>query len=159
MSSFRDQSFANRFAKMGDAAEGVFEATYPQNWERWGLDRARINLTKVPEFVRFAPDYLTAKGFVEVQGFGRDQRFKLKDAKRLALVEWHRIFRCDVFVWDSANQRYGWLRLPELNDVLRNYGTADAFDGGRNPYVWLHADQLPIVDSWVDHQPAQGAPV
>jgi hypothetical protein len=157
--TFRDQSFANRFAKMGDQAEGVFEATYPQNWERFGLDRAQINLSRVPEFIRFTPDYLTAKGLVEVQGFGRDQRFKLKDAKLAALREWHDIFRTDLFVWDSHNKRFGWVRLPELTLALDAYGTEDAFDNGRNPYVWIHSDALPVVDEWESYQPDTGAPV
>lgn len=150
--SFRDQDWSTRFASggMGDQAEGVFEETYPQNWDRFGADRATINLRNVPEQIRFAPDYITAKGLVEVQGFGRDQKFKLKDNKLAALWLWDEIFRTDIFVWDSFNKRYGWLRLHDITAALDDIGTADAFDGGRNPYRWLKADQLPIVDDlWV----------
>lgn len=138
---------------MGDEAERIFELTYPQNWDRFGLDRATINLAKVPEVIRFSPDYITAKGFVEVQGFGRDQKFKLKDAKLQALAWWHDSFRTDLFVWDSHNGRYGWLRFDDIFWALRDGGTADAFDGGRNPYRWLKADDLPVVDGWTAYEP------
>jgi hypothetical protein len=153
--SFHELSWGARFKAggMGDLAESVFEATYPQNWDRFGLDRATINLRNVPLVLRHKPDYITAKGLVEVQGFGRDQRFKLKNAKLEALLWWNDVFRTDLFVWDSHNSRYGWLRLAELLDALEHDGTDDAFDDGRNPYVWLHANDLPVVDgTWTAYQ-------
>lgn len=153
--SFKDQQFAQRFAAMGDQAEGVFESVYPEGLARYGINRPPINLKNVPEFIRFTPDYLTGKGLVEVQGFGRDQRFKLKDSKLEALRQWHDTFRTDLFVWDSHNKRYGWVRLPELEDALNLHGTADAFDGGANPYVWLKADDLPVVGPWSPWTPEE----
>lgn len=157
MSSFRDGQFAQRFAAggMGDQAERIFELTYPQNWDRFGLDRATINLKRVPEFIRFSPDYVTARGLVEVQGFGNDQRFKLKNAKLQALQDWHAIFQTDIFVWDSCNGRYGWLALDAVSAALDEHGIADSFDNGRNPYRWLFADQLPLNGTWTAYDDTQ----
>lgn len=155
--SFSELSWKARFKKggMGDLAEGVFEQVYGLGkWDRFGLDRARISLVGVPAEIRHAPDYITNKGLVEVQGFGRDQKIKLKHAKWDALLWWQRLWRTDLFLWDSHNQRYGWVRLPELTLALNAHGTDDAFDGGRNPYTWIEADDVPVVDGiWVDYIP------
>lgn len=148
--SFKDQSFAHRFSAMGDEAEGVFEAVYPQGWARFGLNRPPINLSQVPSKIRYAPDYITSKGFVEVQGFGRDQTVKLKVAKYEALNQWHLEFRCDLFLWDSHNRRYGFVRLHDFIEAWEEHGWSDAFDDGRNPYMALKAERLP-VDAWVTH--------
>lgn len=150
--SFKDRKWGNRFNAMGDEAEGVFEATYPQGFARYGINRPPIQLAKVPAFVRYTPDYLTSKGLVEVQGFGRDQTFKLKDDKYEALRHWHSIFRVDIFVWDSANKRYGFVRLHDFIEAWEEHGWSDSFDEGRNPYMALKAEHLP-VEHWVPYEP------
>lgn len=150
--TFKDRAWGNRFAAMGDEAEGVFEAVYPQGWARYGINRPPINLSKVPAFVRYTPDYLTAKGLVEVQGFGRDQTFKLKDDKYEALRAWQLEFRVDIFVWDTTNKRYGYVRLNDFMEAWEEHGWADAFDDGRNPYMALKAEHLP-VEHWVPYVP------
>lgn len=148
--SFRDRPFKSRFTKMGDEAEGVFEATYPEGWTRFGLNRPPINLKDVPPFIRYTPDYLTGKGLVEVQGFGRDQTFKLKDDKLAALMQWHGMFRADLFVYDSHNKRYGFVRLRDLQAALEA-GRAErgAFDDGKKPYWAVRAEHLPVVE-WLE---------
>lgn len=150
MSSFRDRPFDQRIGAMGDQAEGVFEQVYPQGWVRFGLNRPPLAMHMLPRKIRFTPDYLTSKGFVEVQGFGRDQTFKLKDDKLDALWDWHRDFRCDLFVYDSANHRYGFVRLADLCEAFDANGMHGAFDGGANPYQSLIADFLPVTDGWKD---------
>jgi hypothetical protein len=147
--SFRDRSFNQRLTQMGDAAEGVFEDTYPQGFTRFGLNRPPIRLSTVPEFIRFTPDYLTSKGLVEVQGFGRDQTVKMKLNKWKSMWEWHEIFRVDLFLWDSKNRRYGWARLPELAEAFAEHGELRAFPEGTEYYA-IHANQIPIVDEWTD---------
>lgn len=147
MSGFRDQSFAARFGAMGDEAEGMFEATYPEGFVRFGLNRPPIRLADVPPFVRYTPDYLTSKGLVEVQGFGRDQTFKLKDDKLAALLKWQEKFRVDVWVWDSHKRRYGWLRLNQLLVAVQDHARQKAFVEGK-PYWALAAGKLPVVDGW-----------
>jgi hypothetical protein len=134
---------------MGDLAEGVFEASYEQKYVRFGLNRPPINLATVPAFVRYTPDFLTSKGLVEVQGFGKDQVAKFKENKLAALHEWHRFFRVDFFLWDSANRRFGWVRLPELDESLAAHGSNMRFENDGNSYFALRADCIPVVGGWV----------
>lgn len=148
--TFSTQTFSQRFQAMGDEAEGVFEAVYPEGFVKYGLSRPPIHLASVPPFIRFTPDYLTAKGLVEVQGLGRDRTFKLKISKWTALEEWASHFRVDLFVWDRTDSRYGFIRLHELSWALDEDGEWGAFDDGANPYKSLHVDQLPVVE-WVNH--------
>lgn len=150
---FRDQPLHTRKGTMGDIAEAVFEAVYPQGFTRYGINRPPIAVAMIPEFVRFTPDYLTSKGFVEVQGFGKAQQFNLKVAKYEALNEWHSVFRVDLFAYDSHNGRYGFIRLHDFLDAYEAHGHDGAYDGGRNPYIGVPAKHLP-VDRWVDYEPA-----
>lgn len=136
--SFRDQPFAHRIGAMGDEAEGVFEAVYPEGFVRWGLNRPPINVSQLPEQMRYAPDYLTAKGLVEVQGVGSDQLLKLKVEKYEALRKWGDVMRTDLFVWDSKHRRYAWVRLDDLRALL---GDLRQFPEGK-PYWSIPLDAL-----------------
>lgn len=147
--SFKDRPFHNRFAAMGDAAEGVFERTYPQGWVRFGLNRPPIAMGSLPAFIRFTPDYLTARGLVEVQGFGGDQLAKFKRDKLTALIDWHHHFRVDFFLWDSANKRYAWLRLHDLENYITPHHVAYFPEGTQ--YFAIPAVELPVVDAWVPY--------
>ncbi len=148
MAQFHEQSFARRFGQMGDEAEKVFEAVYPQGFARFGLNRPPINLTNIPPFVRFMPDYLTAKGLVEVQGFGTDQIAKFKVQKLDVLRQWHRLFRVDFFLWDRTNLRYGWLRLNDLEEAMPwIHAELRSFHEG-NQYWAIPAANLPVIE-WV----------
>lgn len=160
-----------RWKKMGDEAEGAFEHCYTnvapkQNVVRYGLDRAPINVASLPAFVRYTPDFLTARGLVEVQGFGRDQIFKIKDDKLEALFEWqHTGGVLHLWVWDSANSEYAWVRIGDLDIVLHEAALnhevddhggpwpddagvyKDQFPEGK-PYWAVHKGFLPTVDGW-----------
>lgn len=159
--TFKDRAFSDRFNKMGDEAEGIFEAVYPEAFARYGLQRPPVNLNGVPAFVRYTPDYFTNKGLVEVQGFGRDQTFKLKVDKYEALRDWEVFagWRVDLFVWDSANHRYGFVRLADLTRTIALVGTSawpvgwtiDTFPEGKEYYA-IKAECLPVVE-WVDYEP------
>lgn len=151
--TFSERPFEQRIGQLGDQAEAVFEAVYPQGWARYGLCRPPINLATVPPMIRYSPDYITAKGFVEVQGFGRDQTFKLKASKYEALNAWHGLFRVDLFAYDSHNKRYGFMRLHDWFVAAEEHGWNGAFDNGANPFIALHADHLP-VDSWREYTTA-----
>lgn len=147
--SFRDGSFKQRFGQMGDEAEAMFEATYPRGFERYGLNRPRVGLKEVPPFIRFTPDYLTAHGLVEVQGFGRDQLAKFKVAKLEALTEWDAIFPVTFFFYDKTNSRYGYSPLTDVLDVIAE-GQADLrlFPEG-TPYWAVPANELEV--EWAEH--------
>lgn len=146
--SFKDRPFHERFHSLGNEAEAIFEASYAQGFVRYGLDRPPIHMASLPPFVRFTPDYLTARGAVEVQGFGRDQNAKFRREKLAALGQWHHLIRVDFFIWDSHNKRYGWVRLPDLERRLR-MSQLRRFPEG-NEYFEVPADELPVL-GWTPH--------
>lgn len=153
--SYKDRPFSERFGRLGDEAEGIFEATYPEGFAAYGLRRPPVNLSTVPPFVRYTPDYLTSKGLVEVQGFGNDQVFKLKVDKYEALVDWNVLsdFRVDLFVWDSSNHQYGWVRLADLAlTIASDRFEMREFPEGK-PYYAIKAEDLPVIE-WVPYEPA-----
>ncbi len=122
--TFRDQAWSNREGKLGDQAEAVFEEQCEEllgcNCVRYGLSRPPINVSKLPLMVRYTPDFLTVRGFVEVQGFGRDQLLKLKYDKFDALMAWNEIFDVMLFVYDSANQRSTLLTMADLITLMEH---------------------------------------
>lgn len=153
--SFRDRDWDSRVTHLGDQAEGVFERTYPQGFVRFGLNRPPISLKDVPPFIRYTPDYLTSKGLVEVQGFGRDATFKLKTEKLHALTIWHEFFRVDLFVYDSHQKRYGWIRLPEVREhIERGKAQVKQFTEGKL-YFAIPATTLPVIE-WLEDGEALG---
>lgn len=143
--SFKDEGWSSRYAALGDEAEAVFESVYSHGFVRYGLNRPKINLASVPPFIRYSPDYLTSRGLVEVQGFGRDQTFKIKKDKFQALLDWQQFaqWRVDLFVWDSWNREYGWVRLPEL--LTDDNYSMGAFPEGKVYYAW-QAKDLPVIE-------------
>lgn len=147
--SFKDGGFAQRYEQMGDQAEAVFEEHYRQGWVRFGLNRPPLQMGALPPKIRYTPDYLTSKGLVEVQGFGRDQVAKFKRDKIEALLSWHRDFRVDFFLWDSTNRRYGWVRLPQLVTDFRKHHVLQFPEG--TEYFAVPAGELPMSAGWVPH--------
>lgn len=144
--SFKDQGWAHRFKAMGDEAEGIFEEVWPTSWERFGLARPAVQVSGLPPFVRYTPDYLTSSALVEVQGFGSDQRFKLKVDKWMALHTWLLHMPVRLFVWDSKNKRYGDFPIEALDPAV----PIKRFPEG-NPYLEVPAKDLPI-ESWTKHE-------
>ena len=118
---FRNQTWNQRMTQMGDQAEGAFEqwATYANlGYARYGLNRPPLQVHKLPPFIRYTPDYLMTKQLVEVQGFGRDQKFKLKDEKLGALLEWGHIHYVQLFAHDSTNNRNFMVPLDNINEAI-----------------------------------------
>lgn len=144
MAQFRDQSWEQRFAALGDEAERVFCEVYPKGKARYGLDRPPIQLHKVPAKIRYTPDFITSDGLIEVQGLGRDRQFKLKNDKLAALHEWNRDFAVSMFVWDNVDRRWAIISLERLDDALMFEGEGDHFPEGK-PYRRLHVDRLPAT--------------
>jgi hypothetical protein len=141
--SFKDQGWEQRFTRLGDEAEGVFEEVYPHGKARFGLDRPPIQLHRISAFTRYTPDYITSAGLVEVQGLGRDRTFKLKDDKLAALEQWAQHETVRLFVWDNVARRWGLIELPDLIAALAANGERGSFDNGTKPYTSLHVDALP----------------
>lgn len=137
--SFKDQSWSNRYQGMGDIAEGEFERVMSEErnlgYVRWGLDRPPLQVHKLPERIRFAPDYLTTKCFVEVQGFGRDQVVKLKIAKYDVLRFYRTIHPVQLFLFDSANVRHTFVELEKVTALLPK-ATIREFPEGTSYYAF-----------------------
>lgn len=114
MSQFKDQAWTARFGAMGDEAESKFEEVHDGGWVRYGLCRPPVQMSKLPTFLRYTPDYLTSNGLVEVQGVGRDRLLKLKVEKALELQQWHNIFGLTLFMWDSKRKDHAYLPWPTV---------------------------------------------
>jgi hypothetical protein len=151
--TFKDQKFEQRFQTMGDEAEGIFEDVYPQAWERFGLNRPQLQMSSLSVPIRYAPDYITSKGLIEVKGFGRDRTLKIKHENLDALWTWHQeIFRTDLFVWNRADQKFGFVRLPDLDKAIQNFATEDVFPEGK-PYWALGLAHIPTTYWYGRHEP------
>lgn len=149
--SFKDQSFSDRFADMGDQAEGHFELYATDvlrlGFVRYGLNRPPIQMHTLPKRIAYTPDYLMSNKLVEVQGLGRDQTFKLKFDKWNSL-RWWNDFQRDTFsgvfmyVWDSHKKRECMFHLNMLDDLMgKGLGTIDKFAEGK-PYIAFYADMI-----------------
>lgn len=132
MTSFRNQSWEARFAKMGDEAETVFEEVYPLNWERNGLSRPRLDMKQLPERIRHQPDYLTTKGYVECKGIGRDQTLKIKVSEYSCMNYWNQLHPLELFVWDSSKKRWSCTPFGTIRQIIESGGsTLDSFPEGK----------------------------
>ena len=149
--SFHGQSFANRFAAMGDEAEQTFEQVHPHKWVRHGLNRPPLHMASLPTRVRYSPDYLTTAGFYECKGAGRDQTLKLKVENLNALHFWNQIFDTHLWVWDSHKRRYGSLTIKQVQKFIDDPEggvTLDHFHDGK-AFFALPLSSIPI--EWTGH--------
>lgn len=143
---FRDRPFDQRFTAMGDEAEGRFEEyatnVLKKGFVRYGLDRPPLRMGDLPTRLRYTPDYLMGKQFVEVQGFGRDQTYKIKLEKLNSLHWWNDLHPVQMYVWDSHKKRECMLHLFELDRII-NDGKAELghFAEGK-AYFALRAEDL-----------------
>ncbi len=151
---YRDQSFSQRFATMGDTAEHVYEAVSPLgNTTKFGFRRPKgVKFSTFPVRLRHQPDFVTASYLVEVMGLGRDGILKsMKTTKYDALKGWHKFAKwlglmgVILFVWNSAEKQFLTLTWDDL--VLevafskRKYGV-QAFENDGNTYYRLDWDRL-----------------
>jgi len=141
--SFKDKAFDDRLAAggMGDEAEGVFERVFPKGWARYGLNRPPIQMAKVPARLRYTPDYITTNSLVEVQGFGKDQTFKLKIDKWQSLHWWNSVHPVDLFVWDTTNKRWCILSLSTIDTLVEQCGEIRHFPEGK-AYMAIPGDAI-----------------
>lgn len=151
MSAFKDQSWEQRFGAMGDEAEQKFEEyakdVLDRGFVRYGLNRPPIKMHSLPARIRYTPDYLMSRCFVEVQGLGRDQKFKLKFDKWNSLRWWNDFKREDfdgvsLYVWDSHKKRETMFPLECLDALLSDgTGALGVFHEGK-PYIEFPADDV-----------------
>jgi pullulanase/glycogen debranching enzyme len=141
--SFKDKNFAARYGDMGDLSEGAFEQWCQDNnlnYIRWGLDRPPLNLRMLPTRLRYSPDYLTSNSFVECQGFGRDNVFKLKIEKHGALHWWADLHPVQLWILDSHKSKACFMPLNALDNLLP-HAELHAFPEGK-PYFAISGDVI-----------------
>lgn len=115
MPQFRNQHWAKRFDVMGDTAEAKFEEVSRTSFVRFGLQRPPLKVPALPVRIRYAPDYLRTYDFVEVQGFGREQRLRVKVEKLNALHFWNGVHPVQFFAFDSKNDRWAFIPLKDID--------------------------------------------
>lgn len=147
MTSFRNQPWSQREGVLGDEAEQQFEQWASESkvgFARYGLNRPPIQVHRLPAMIRYTPDYLMTKRLVEVQGLGRDQRFKIKHEKFDALEAWQDVHPVDLFVWDRTNKRRWMIPLDSLGFAIDSgeFGVSEGVFDGTKPYWSLDADVL-----------------
>lgn len=143
MSQFNQQDFSQRFGAMGDEAEGVFEQTHAGKYVRYGLNRPPVNVSMLPPFIRYTPDYLTSHNLVEVQGVGKDRKLKLKIDKAIVLHEWNKQFPLQFFVWDTTLKEATYIDWMNLWKILPTM-PIEFFPEGK-PYWSIDVDGKPWV--------------
>ena len=120
--SFKDQNWHTRLAGLGDLAESAFETWAAENHRvnvvRYGLCRPPISVGKLPEMVRYTPDYLSVDCLWEVQGCGSDNTIKLKLDKLEALRQWDQIHPVRLWFWNSKLGQHWEFPLSEFPDGL-----------------------------------------
>lgn len=141
MNAFHEKGWNQRFAVLGDAAEGVFDLVYPKN-HPLGLNRPPFGMGGMDPVLRYTPDRMIRTGVVEVMGCGRDGILKLKHEKLEALKKWAQIMQVDLFVYHQTEEVYYQAPLPKWVRALSAHGTDDAFDDGKT-YVALSTVDFP----------------
>jgi hypothetical protein len=138
MSSFKDQTWEERVEVLGDPGENAFRK-YASRRElgvvKYGLDRPPVNLGRITNFVRYTPDFLTDEGLVEVQGCGRDQLFKFKHSKLMALRQWQRQQHVNLWLWNEPLDDWRMIPLTRVVEMCRERAGVFRTDGVFDPDV------------------------
>lgn len=145
--SFHTQSFAARHNTMGDISEGVFDQVtegraHPLGLNRFWMNGDRLYMNKMTPAMRYAPDRMTAEGFVECMGVGRDQILKLKKEKLDALLEWAELGPVDLFVYDSHKVRWWQAPVGTWWAQCAEHATEGTFPEGKKFYA-LKTEHFP----------------
>lgn len=152
--TFSAREWKERERTLGDPAENAFEAWCKKRGHKqasYGLRRPDVDLSYVPPFVRYTPDFLTQFGLIEVQGCGRDQTFKFKHEKLGALEEWHWTmyqengFGVYLWLWNQPLDEsvlVDWERLLLLTTDEHGYWPEHGVFDGTKPYVTVTWEQL-----------------
>lgn len=123
--TFSEREWKQREQTLGDPAERAFQAWCKRKQHKhatFGLRRPDVDLSMVPPFVRYTPDFLTQFGLVEVQGCGRDATFKFKHDKMEALAMWADNSRADgfnlyFFLWNQVIDDAVLLHYQQVADL------------------------------------------
>lgn len=148
--TFKDKEWDERVGTLGDPAETAFEQWATTNgigFVRSGLNRPPFELGALQPMTLYTPDYLTAGGYIEVQGCGKDGLFKFKHDKLNALRRWEEQEEVLVWLWDQPANTCVLIGLDQIqmhcwdNGDAYKYRTDGMFDG-RKPYVSVPSARL-----------------
>jgi hypothetical protein len=136
--AYHEQSFKQRFSKMGDEAEGIYKEVEPLGKsQRLGWRRPKVAMSRMTDTLKHLPDFYADSGYlVEVVGLGRDGILKIKLSKYEALKEWAKVQAVVLFVWNSSERQWlvlGWDDVKRLVAKARNAGI-EAFNDGNEYY-------------------------
>lgn len=143
--SFHKQSFANRFAAMGDEAEGIFDLVHPKN-HALGLNRPPFSMRWMPAVARYVPDRMNDKAFWEVQGLGRDRTLKIKFEKLDALDLWDGLWCVKFFIWDKTTETVYEGDYADWLAACKAFGNHRVYPEGKD-YWALNVDNFPVEGS------------
>lgn len=123
---------------MGDEAEGIFEnwaAIQGIGWHRFGINRPPFDVKKLPLKLRYTPDYMGADFLYEVQGFGKDQKVKVKEEKLQALLEWNYDHPTVLWLYNNVNETCLTVGIKEL--VIASLDAeSKMFPEGKHYFEW-----------------------
>ena len=144
MTEFHERSFPARFTMMGDKAEGAFEGVHP-NAHRLGLNRPKLNMSKMTTAMRYTPDYLLESGAYEVMGFSSrgNASLKLKCEKIDALLAWNGLMPTYLWVYDSGKPRYFVAQVRDWAEACYQHAERLFFSDNNRPYWNLSVEHFP----------------
>jgi hypothetical protein len=139
--AFRHRPFAQRIGALGDEAEAAYVMQREHEGTPFiptGLRRPPFSgrqLARLSPHERYRPDFLEFLGlkprFVEAQGLGADQRFKMKEAKHAVLMSYDDDTPTFLYVWNNVSRSTLELDMTDLAEVAveaRVQGNVGVFD-------------------------------
>lgn len=153
--SYKDEQWDQRIEMLGDPGENAFReyaAGRQLGHVKFGLDRPPVDLRRTSAFVRYAPDFLTDEGLIEVQGCGKDQTFKFKHEKLRALTQWNRAETVKVWLWNQPLNDWRMIPLSRLITMCRRgagrhepFRTDGTFDPSTNPKPYASIAWIDLI--------------
>lgn len=145
MSDFHQRPFNQRFAALGDQAEGKFLELNPKA-HRLGLLRPELNMRKMDAALRYTPDFMLENGAYEVMGCSSrgDQTLKLKLEKLEALLAWNELMPTHLWVFDSHKKRIWEASIGYWAEACHASAEPRAFEDNGRPYWALPISLFPV---------------
>jgi hypothetical protein len=113
MGQFSKKDFGARYNLMGDWAEAACDRVFPKS-APFGFNRPPFSIQQIPVRLRYAPDRITPREFLEVKGVGRDGLIKIKHEDLSCLLWWDDLFPVEIFVYDSHRNRWAVVSIKDI---------------------------------------------
>jgi len=145
---FHERPFVQRWGQMGDAAEQAFLEQHP-NAHRTGLDRTALNVRRMDDNQRYAPDYMIEDGYYEVMGYASrgNNVLKLKMDKLEALRAWEAIGPVYLWVRDSSTGNVTCAPIRQWAKQCAQHAERKFFPDNNRPYWELKPEHFPKADT------------